>query len=94
MGPTGWVSVTVICACGSRWSLCVPVALAVPAPLRCFPGGTPVVQGGSIRHDICCPHCRCSLFGSERLLRDAVESELRRGRGTHVHAGSVVLDCW
>ena len=87
-----FVSVTIRCRCGFEWALCVPVDLAVPAPLRCSPGG-PIGAPGVARRDICCPRCRFGLFPSDLALRSCVEDELRRGRGTHVRTGTVVIDC-
>jgi hypothetical protein len=88
-----FVSVTIVCRCGFEWaSLCVPVDLAVPDPLRCSPGGAPIATAGP-RTDICCPKCRFALFPSDPALRARVEDELRRGRGTHVRVGTVVIDC-
>jgi hypothetical protein len=92
VGPNMFVSVTIRCGCGFEWALCVPVGLAVPAPLACNPG-VPIAAPGVARSDICCPRCRFRLFPSDPALRSRVEYELRRGRGTHVRAGTVVIDC-
>lgn len=88
-----YVTVTVLCPCNREWRLCVPVSLAVPRSLRCSPNGSPIRAPGVVRSDICCPRCRCTLFADHSALVERVESELRRGRGTHVQAGSVIIDC-
>lgn len=92
MGPNMFVRVTIRCRCGFEWVLCVPVGVAVPGPLRCHPGA-PIGMPGVARIDICCPKCRSTLFANDPALRSCVEDELRRGRGTHVRAGTVVIDC-
>lgn len=92
MRPCSYVSVTIRCRCGCEWRICVPVHLAVPEPLRCSPGA-PIAAPGVARSDICCPRCRCTLFRSDHELRSFVEEQLKRGRGTHVRAGTVLIDC-
>lgn len=88
-----FVRTIILCRCGSDLDLCVPVSLAVPRPLQCRPGGSIAPADGVARSDICCRPCRRSLFHNDAALIDRVESELRRGRGTHVHAGAVIIDC-
>lgn len=92
MTPRMYVDVTIRCRCGYDLKLCVPVDLAVPEPLRCSPG-RPIAAPGVVRSDVWCPQCRFPLFPSDPALRACVEEELKRGRGTHVRAGTVVLDC-
>lgn len=92
VGPNMFVSVTIQCRCGFEWVLCVPVGVGVPEPLRCHPGA-PIAVPGVGRSDVCCPRCRFTLFPGDPALRSRVEDELRRGRGTHVRAGTVVIDC-
>jgi hypothetical protein len=88
-----YVKAVIRCRCGHDWGLCVPVQLAVPAPLRCSPGRSIVLPSGAVRADICCPRCRLPLFPSDPALIGCVEDALRRGRGTHVRDGAVVVDC-
>lgn len=88
-----FVKAIIRCRCGFEWQLCVPVALTVPGPLRCRPGASIALPDRAVRSDICCPRCRNPLFGSDPVLIGRVEDELRRGRSTHVHAGTVVVDC-
>ena len=87
-----YVKVVVRCRCGFDWDLCVPVQLAVPDPLRCRPGGSIAPPTGAVRADICCPRCRFGLFASDPELIEAVEGALRRGRGSHVRDGAVIVD--
>lgn len=88
-----YVRTLIQCRCGYRWDLCVPVAAAVPGPLRCRPGPSIVPPNGAVRCEICCPRCRLPLFASDPALIERVEDSLRRGRGMHVADGAVVLDC-
>lgn len=88
-----YVRTVIRCRCGYRWDLCVPVAVAVPGPLRCRPGPSIVPPNGTVRSEICCPQCRLPLFASDPALIERVEDSLRRGRGTHVADGAVILDC-
>jgi hypothetical protein len=87
-----YVDVTIRCRCALDWKLCVPVNLAVPSPLHCNPG-PPIRTPDVARTDICCLQCRRPLFRDHSALVTAVEDALRRGRGTHVRAGTVVIDC-
>ena len=82
----------ILCRCGFRWDLCVPVGMEVPEALRC-PPGEPIARPSNARRDICCPKCRSTLFSSDPKLRFRVETELRRGVGGHVGRGAVVVDC-
>ena len=88
-----FVKVLIRCRCGFEWDLCVPVALAVPGPLRCRPGPSIVPPNGTVQHEICCPRCRFPLFGSDPVLIERVEEVMRRGRGTHVADRAVIIDC-
>lgn len=88
-----FVKTLIRCRCGFEWELCVPVALAVPGPLRCRPSPSIVPPNGTVRHEICCPRCRLPLFGSDPMLIERVEDMMRRGRGTHVADRAVIIDC-
>jgi Zn-dependent peptidase ImmA (M78 family) len=87
------VLVRLVCGrCRHTWQLCVPVAAAVPGPLRCSPSGSPAAGSGA-PSGLLCPRCGgpCSMTDDD--LRRRVEEELRRGRDRHVSTGAVVIDC-
>jgi hypothetical protein len=87
------VLVRIICrSCRQSCELCVSVEITVPEPLRCSPSGAPAAGIGS-RRGLTCPHCQCPFDMTDAELRRRVEDELRRGRGRHVRAGAVVIDC-
>lgn len=87
------VTVRLVCRrCRRDWELCVPVRVAVPGPLRCVPSGGPAPGAGS-SSGLHCPHCGCSCGMDESRMRELVEGELRRGRGRHVRAGAVIIEC-
>ena len=88
---SNYTKAMILCRCGFRWNLCVPVGLAVPAPLKCSPG-TPIATPVNSRSDICCPRCRAALFSTESELRNSIEGELRRRLGQHAHVGTVMVD--
>lgn len=81
----------ILCRCGFKWDLCVPVGLDVPEPLVCHPGA-PLARPTNSRSDICCPECRCTLFSADSRLRACIEDRLREGRERHIHFGAVVVD--
>ena len=86
-------AVRLVCRrCRYAIELCVPVSAAVPGPLRCSPVGGPALGSGTST-GLRCPKCQCPCGMSDADLRRRVEDELRRGRGRHVAAGAVVIEC-
>lgn len=87
------VSVRLICRrCRHMLDLCVPVEVAVAGPLRCPPGGGPAAGTGSST-GVRCPKCECPCGMTDTDLRRRVEDELRYGRGHHLTAGAVIIEC-
>lgn len=68
--------------------LCVRVERGVPARLRCQPGGSVSVGGGSPT----CPGCSDLLQNGAKLQR-VVNDTTRRGWDDHMKAGAVIIRC-
>ena len=83
------VKVHVRCACGAVREFCVPTDRQIPGPLRCTLG--PPGGGGGDGAIRCPAGHACGIGLSE--LRARVLKELEQGRGEHIRAGAVVIEC-
>jgi hypothetical protein len=80
------LKVHVRCGCRAVRKLCIPTDQPMPERLRCPLG--PPGGGGAVR----CPKGHpCGIGISE--IRDRALRELERGRGEHIRAGAVVIEC-
>ena len=81
----------VLCRCGFKWDLRVPVRLAVPESLQCHPGMS-IDRPTNSRSALCCPECRRTLFSTDSELKACSENEFRGRCESHVRFGTVLLD--
>lgn len=84
------VKVDVRCGCGAVRQFCVPTDQQIPGPLRCPLG--PPGRGGGSDGAIRCPSGHAFGIGLSELRARALK-ELEQGRGEHVRAGAVIIEC-